>query len=295
MQSVSGSKSPGGTDSVHPLPFDKQRYAIETWRYLRLAIVVLFVGLVVSIAYEHSQVKNCFQPSISAYYYTPVRGYLVGALICIGVCLFCLKGSTEVEDMLLNLAGMLALIVALVPTPDYGTCATLLFTAHDRDVSVANNLRALLAVELITVILLAGFALHARKPISWTDRIGYGGALTVLVIAIFMFFRHKHAFLEGAHQVAAGLMFACIIAVALSNALGYRRRPDAPWPINPYWFVFGAMSASLLIFPIKWITHWGHWLIVLELVLVILFAVLWGFESKELWDEGLRPAPSETG
>lgn len=55
--------------------------------------------------------------SINAYYYTPVRGMFAGALLGIGVCLVCIRGSTTVEDVLLNAAGMLAPVVALIPTP----------------------------------------------------------------------------------------------------------------------------------------------------------------------------------
>src|SRR5205085_6408417 len=55
--------------------------------------------------------------SISAYYYTPVRGMFAGALLAIGACLVCIRGSTTVEDILLNVAGMLAPVVALIPTP----------------------------------------------------------------------------------------------------------------------------------------------------------------------------------
>jgi hypothetical protein len=49
-------------------------YAVKTWRYLRVAMVVVVFGLGVSIAYERSKVRpGCFQTSISAYYYTPDR------------------------------------------------------------------------------------------------------------------------------------------------------------------------------------------------------------------------------
>jgi hypothetical protein len=284
------SEVPGGVAIQHPLEYHEQLFAITTWRYLRLAMVVLLLGLGVSIAYEHWQVLGgCVQPSISAYYYTPARGYFAGALISIGVCLFCLKGNTEREDVLLNLAGMLAPFVALVPTPDQGSCATLLVKTHDRDVSVANNVRALLAVELIALVLLAVSARRAHERASRTSRVGYGVAVVVLVAAGLVFYLDRHAFVQGAHTTAASLMFACIVAVACSNALGYRQRPDAPWRRNPYWTIAGAMLASLIVvFPIKWTTHWDHWLLVLEGLLIGLFALFWGIQTKELWREGLR-------
>jgi len=50
-----------------PLSRPEQIEAIKTWRYLRLAIVALVVGLVVSIAFEWGEVNaDCLQTSISA-------------------------------------------------------------------------------------------------------------------------------------------------------------------------------------------------------------------------------------
>ena len=53
--------------------------AVKTWRYLRVAMVVLAAGLAISIVYELGRRDfDCLQTSISAYYYTPVQGYFVG-------------------------------------------------------------------------------------------------------------------------------------------------------------------------------------------------------------------------
>src|SRR5215216_7238863 len=121
-------------------------------------MIGLAAGLLVSIVYEiGDEGWDCVQKSISAYYYTPVHGYFVGALLSIGVCLFCLKGSTETEDVLLNLAGMFALIVALVPTADPESCASVLRNDEAREHSIENNVTALIAVgvaALIFVVLL---------------------------------------------------------------------------------------------------------------------------------------------
>src|SRR5438552_17398424 len=84
-----------------PAPAD----AVKTWRYLRLAMIALVVGLGVSLAFERGKVHpGCFKTSISAYYYTPAHSWFVAALIGIAVCLVCLRGSTGTEDVLLNLA-----------------------------------------------------------------------------------------------------------------------------------------------------------------------------------------------
>jgi hypothetical protein len=78
-------------------------------------VLAIFIG----VGFERSKAPGCFQTSISAYYYTPVHGIFIGALVAVGTCLICLRGNTDAEDILLNLAGMFAPVVALVPTPRY--------------------------------------------------------------------------------------------------------------------------------------------------------------------------------
>ena len=75
---------------------------IKTYRYLRLGIIGAVVLLVISILIEHFKVTNgvgnhCWQTSISAYYYTPVRGILVGSLFVIGFALIVYKGRTPLR------------------------------------------------------------------------------------------------------------------------------------------------------------------------------------------------------
>jgi hypothetical protein len=80
------------------------------------------------------------QGSMSGYYYTDVRGVLVGSLCAIGVFLFAYRGYDAWDDILTNAAGVFAIGVALFPTAppnpsprarDIGyvhlTCAGLLF------------------------------------------------------------------------------------------------------------------------------------------------------------------------
>jgi hypothetical protein len=84
--------------------------------------------------------KLVMQGSMSGYYYTDVRGVLVGSLCAIGVFLFAYRGYGGWDDMLTDAAGIFAIGVALFPTApvnpsararDIGyvhlTCAGLLF------------------------------------------------------------------------------------------------------------------------------------------------------------------------
>jgi len=259
--------------------------AITTWRYLRLSMVGLVVGLAFSVAYERSLV-DCFQTSISAYYYTPVHSWFVGGLIGVGVCLFALKGNTQAEDTLLDLAGMFAPIVALVPTPDPGTCASVLGTTQDRNVNIANNVRALLALELGALIL-AAYLNRRRKP-PRSEVVDYVlGAAVWLTTVVTFFFAH-HFFVRNAHFVAATAMFLCIIAVVWINALSYKEQTEASSLANRYAAIAAAMVASFAVIPVGLFGDWPYWVIVLEGLLIALFALFWGMQTKELWDKGIR-------
>src|SRR4051812_8792439 len=89
-------------------------YAVKSYRYLRLSIVIVLLALLCSVLLERSHAP-CWEESISAYFYTPAHSMFIGALVALGVGLIALRGSTDVEDVLLNVAGVLAPIVAFVP------------------------------------------------------------------------------------------------------------------------------------------------------------------------------------
>jgi hypothetical protein len=89
----------------------------KSYRYLRLAMVGLLVCLAAAVGYQ--SVRQGWPPlgSVSAYYYyTPAQAFFVGGLIGLGACMIALKGTTPIEDLFLNLGGVFAAIVALVPT-----------------------------------------------------------------------------------------------------------------------------------------------------------------------------------
>ena len=75
-------------------------------------VVMLFASLIVVAM----TTGGCWQTSISAYYYTAAHSVFVASLCAIGILLITYRGSTDTEDILLDLAGVLAFVVAMVPT-----------------------------------------------------------------------------------------------------------------------------------------------------------------------------------
>jgi hypothetical protein len=267
-------------------------YARKTWRYLRLAMVALVLGLAVSLVFERAKV-DCFQTSISAYYYTPVHSYFVGALIGVAVCLVCLRGNTGAEDVLLNLAGMFAPVVAFVPTPAPGSCASVLESTRAIDNNVANNMTAL--------IVLGGGALIAAGIFTWRNgptrpgRISYIAAVANWLVTTLVFFVARDFFIDNAHYVAAILMFGCICSVAVVNAFDYKRKRPGKSLANRYIAIAIAMVVLSAIIGLAGALGWDYYLLALEITLITLFACFWLMQTVELWGVGLRTEPLADG
>jgi hypothetical protein len=259
-------------------------FAVRTWRYMRLAMVLVIVGLAVAVVYEIVRV-GCSKTSISAYYYTPARGIFVSSLIGIAVCLVCLRGSTAVEDVLLNLAGVLAPVVAFVPTPiEVETCKSLTGATEDSAANIANNVHALIAVGAAALLLVLYIGRRRRHSfaawIAWGALLGYCAAALVVLQSAPDFFK------EHAHFAAALPMFLVITAVVLLNALRYKEDTDGTLR-NRYTAIAGGMVIAIVAWPVGYALHWSDRTIATETALLLLFAIFWANQTYHLWHRGL--------
>lgn len=273
-------------------------YSIKTYRYLRMAMVAMIALLGAALVIEWSKTDpHCLQTSISAYYYTPVRAIFVGSLITIGVCMVVLKGNTEPEDILLNVAGLLAPAVALVPTPGRGTCHSVPVAIQDASANVANNMLALFVVGAPCLLLTAIFVIRDRiaHPDRWTPMYVVGLAVSALIFGggIVWFFADRSGFIGHAHYTAAIVMFVCIVAVVVLNAEQFRRKqrkhavPHSP--ANRYSVIALLMVVvPFAMFGWKKLFGWEHAVLWIEGTLIVLFALFWISQTQELWNEGIR-------
>ncbi|HEX6927567.1 MAG TPA: hypothetical protein VF167_19235 [Longimicrobiaceae bacterium] len=62
--------------------------------------------------------RAVIEVSISAYFHTGMRDVFVGTVCAIAVFLICYKGYEKIDNLVANLAGVAALLVALFPTPE---------------------------------------------------------------------------------------------------------------------------------------------------------------------------------
>jgi hypothetical protein len=273
--------------------------AITTYRYLRISMVGAVVLLAVSIGIERAQV-GCWQTSVSAYYYTPTRAIFVGVLMAAGLCLIVIKGSTPWEDATLNAAGMLAPIVAVVPTSDVGTCWSQTPSPLPVDddgkladwvvANIDNNITALIVTGiagLIVAAVIASIATRNMKAIAEIGpvqmRLGLLGAMAFLIVGA-VTFALWDGFDTRAHGIAAVTMFLFLAIAVAINA--WQHRGD-PAPRSYFWLyaaiAFMMVAAGAVMFPLG--SRWDHMVLVLEATEITLFAVFWLVQTKEHWYE----------
>jgi hypothetical protein len=266
---------------------------VKTYRYLRIAMVLLVLLLAASVFREMAAVGfDCAQKSISSYYYTPAQAVFVGALVAIGACLVVIKGSTDTEDVLLNIAGMLMPVVAFVPTPYEAACSSTPLRSAQVTENVTNNVFALLVMG--AVALLAAAFLKRRGPETMDRQVfGVGVGLSVLIylVVAVTYAADRAFFVNVAHYGAAIPMFGCIVAVAVINARLFGLGPDPTrrnriW-LNRYALVAEGMVASMVLGAAAYLLlGWEHWILAVEAALITLFAVFWVLQTRQLWTSG---------
>lgn len=98
-----------------------RRHFESTYLRLRIGIAAIGVALPVTLWVGALALEgSSLQSSMSAYYHTGMRDVFVGALFAIGIALYLYKGFSVAENVVLSLAGVMAVCVALFPTQGAG-------------------------------------------------------------------------------------------------------------------------------------------------------------------------------
>lgn len=94
-----------------------RRHFERTYLSLRLGIAAVGVALPAVLWIGALELERLpLLSSMSAYYYTGMRDVFVGALFAVGFALYVYRGFSSAENLVLSLAGVLAVCIALFPT-----------------------------------------------------------------------------------------------------------------------------------------------------------------------------------
>lgn len=263
----------------------------RTYRYVRLSIIGATALLGVSVALQMA--TGGVLPSLSAAYYTPAGPLFVGSLCAVALALFVLSGRS-VEQGLLDVAAVLALAVAVVPTtvegavcPGGGRCVPVAVVP-----TVTNNGVAVASVVLAGVvgaIILAAVQGTLSRGVFVTAAavaavpVGFG-AWAVLDSA---------GFFAAAHNVAAIAFFVLVAAVAsLAAWRPQRAGPRVRAACATVAIGILVSLAGVLVALAAGLPGDVPWVLVGEAAALALFAVFWVVQTAELWND---PDPSFRG
>jgi hypothetical protein len=139
--------------------------AVVTYRSLRIAMMAATALLAASILQLWVHNHRHFEGSISAYYYTVAHGVFIAAVCALGICLIAYKGHSPTEDVLLDVAGVLAFVVAFVPTKGEHILDPQLPTQVNASAGVTNNIWSLLIAIAVGFSVYGFYVTFAgRKP-----------------------------------------------------------------------------------------------------------------------------------
>ena len=277
---------------------------------LRVALAGVALAILAAVVVDRVQ-RGCLLTSISAYWWTDARPVLVGGLVAIGVALVAYSGSTWTENLLLDLAGVLAPVVAFAPTvlePGDAACLGVPFPApYDASVADVALLVYLGALVVGTgATYLASAAVRRQLgPLTAPQRlarlVGLGAA-TVLVAGLVGWRLLDPRFAAHVHFPAAATMFVLLTGVVagrtepvsrLTARWDLYRDDDADragrrsWQRFPYGRCYAVVAVVMVltlvaVVPVSLLGWWDHAVIAAEVVLLLAFLVFWLLQTVQL-------------
>lgn len=269
--------------------------------------VVLATSVLIQV---YSSDPTCWLGSISAYYYTPARAVFVAALCAIGAALVIFKASTTREDTALNVAGVGAFALALIPTPlgtikadaDFEECSRSNEpTAEQLRAALENN--ALTLIIGITLLAVAFWICRAvLAPGSGQPNLGSVIAASVLSVMAwigFVIWQTTDATVRdverAGHTIGTICLFVGITFIILAQLWPGLAASGGQAPSDRAAGVFaGGYVASLVIMLVGGAVFGSLWLFAdnklnalfwFETSLITAFVLFWTLQTIEKWGE----------
>jgi len=208
-------------EKVRPAAEPETDYSGQIYSYMALRKAVGWIGILLPFVLMlgvflifRGKFTLC---TISMYYYTGMRDVFVGALCAIGLFLLFYRGYDRWDDILGNISGICAIIIALFPTSKTG------------QLDLTGKIHFIAAI--IFFIVLSGFSLFqfTRKGSDPTRR----------------------KIIRNLIYVVCGItMLASLVAMGIFFILFQEEHPDST-------FAFWTETLALVAFGISWLTKGG--------------------------------------
>jgi hypothetical protein len=115
-------------------------------------------------------IQNSFtiQSSLSAYYYTNMRDYLVGFLVGVGLFLITYKGYEKIDDIMANISGICLIGVAIFPSTTFGAEVVKvgIFQIDDNISGIIHTILACTCFVCLAFICLFLFTKHGNENLT---------------------------------------------------------------------------------------------------------------------------------
>jgi hypothetical protein len=266
--------------------YENEMRVERTYFSLRLALTTLMTVLLVALGF-HAACTSCIRQSISAYYYTPLQVTFVGTLIAVGTCLIVYQGTTYIENVLLDIAGFLAFIVALVPTtPTDTSCQESIVQSGVNPADLVRyNVAPLLGVTIAATTWTLWRRYQDRNPVGREPELNrIRAGLVAQIVIVGAVWAIPDGFKSVAHWIAASGLFVCVIAVVWSNHLERKESTTRKswWAKNVYAVVIAFMGLVLAVTAVMLVADWAYRVTFVEFGLILGFVVFWGIQTADL-------------
>jgi hypothetical protein len=272
----------------------------RTYRYVRLGIIGAVLAIFVSlIAYATT---SGWPTSLSALYYTPARTVFVGALFAVSFGLLALSGHS-VEQAMLDLAGVVATIIAIVPTPiDEGDVPGRAIDCPGAPPCVPAPYVADIANGMVTFAVVGGAGVVLAVVLALVQRTISRSLLVVILVAAAIILGmtlwwalDPQTFVPWGHLVATIAFLACMAMASVAAAVdaggtSFRALYIVIAVLFALSLFFVAVVSVLRLVGVDLVDATGAPLILIgEAIALALFGMFWVAQTVQNWDE-VNPA-----
>lgn len=265
---------------------------LTIYRDLRVGMVVITLMLFLAIVIEKLS-ATCWQFALSAYYYTSAHSIMIAALLALGTLLIVYKGSNDTEDVFLNLAGVSALMIAMVPQGRPSPLCGKNDLPTQFVPAIQPNVWTIVAALIVgwSAMALLHRCNHTRHKRSFLGTVALCIFWLIMAVGLIVLVFFPNWFYAQIHGISGVSMLSSFIITVFCAAYVVAREDTGKSPHKDRykWFyriIAVAMVLTLIAVIAVHLKHpgWEPWVIWLESAVIFEFAVYWAVQTWELWD-----------